>query len=1650
MPAAVSSVGEWFEAIQAGQVELVRNHAAEYAKSVNSDGETGLMIAAREGNVELVKILGFFENGMVNSEGKTAIMIAAEANKGDVCKRLVAYEVNTTYGDFQMTPLMLAAEHGSTSAVSNLLPYLKAKTDTRGRTALMYAAAAGHTDVVKLLVVREKEIVSLDHKTAFVLAAENGHTDIVQCLASYEANLIPEFTRPSLMNFSSSQVGNPAFDLSLSFSLIDAHRFPSGQAGVESLTQTKTQLEHELESKIMQLELKLASLHDESSIVIGQNVSLHNQVKNMEENITTLRIEISRLQSETADKDAIINDLKERLSDMEGLVGAGGSTEDIDNLKCKIRELQNELAEKERDICALNERLTTVPSPTGDAAILADYENRINALKDELDARESDLSELRPIAEKTRAFEDELASLRTMLDERNARIAELEQATVSQDEAYATQILEEEIESLRQALLAKDGELDALQTRLEETAARGEPSDFDAIIEAKNSEIARLQDLIQRAESVQRSSADGDKRVAQLEAQIAGLEKLLSEAQGGDDERIKELNEQIADLQFELTNAKEDINERDDEIELLRDRIQEEMKNSAALQEKVDALEADTARGTDSAEYLARIEELQQQVRDLNDRLAEPREALHRLAEPREAPVDETAVRALEEKIEALNDEIEARDNQIAELKELLDSMPAQPADVDSGKLTALEEENDRLKGELQTLNDELDALKASSADEASSLRGQITHLNKEVSDLKESLANARASGDASDIDKLIELQEQLEDAREQLMSLQDKYDCATAEMEEMRKALEEAPVGSTVYTEEPDAPGSEELAKLKEEIDTLKEEIQVLNDELGSMHGQNREQKDEINRLNDALKEKEGLIADLRAQLDNTVPQDDARIKILENEIADLKNTVAARDGAIRELEEKTARLDELEKLAADRGKEITEKEHSLRRLEDEVRQLDDALRELRDRPLSAAPSDQSGAEYVDAQTEVSDVDYEEQAKISSVLDASDDLIQKINELQALVDDLTRDNDYYKNDREKILAEMDALREDLRNGNLKNDSLATDKERLMRQVRDLTDLTESLRRDLTEQPGQDELAALRQEACDLRSRVDELTDAAKGKDEAIDRLERELAVARASAENTERLSELLDEVESYKAKLDESKEMVKDLLAQLADKDAELADAARLRTVAGGSDEDTELAKARVASLENEVAELRAQLNGRLAEIDAVHKNLVDSDAEAARLREEAAALRAQLEVAQVPEDTERVRMLEDQLQGARKELAELRVALEAKEMEAEELRGKVATEDPELAGKLEATDATTQKLRENVDALQDELRALNDQLATKTAEAEKAAELGQLVKQLEEDLDKAKQLVSERDALIDELRQRVQGADEDDDLKEKIAELNDEIETLNNDLKDKDAEIAELREQLEAQPTATTVYPESGEEVGDVAALREVQDENAALKDELEAKQSLVDELQEEIESLKQQCDSLKDDMIKLDNANNDKLAALQCSLDESRKQIADLQEEVEVLKNTANDIDPAVVESLQEELRKLQEELDDRENTITELQGLLDEQEGSNADLGAKIDALTRELEEARDARPQSGNDERINALEAEITSLQELLDKANEDLAQKTDECGKAIGEAGNLRKAVEYYKKLVDDIRAGIVVLDDNLSALDLQ
>ena len=161
----------------------------------------------------------------------------------------------------------------------------------------------------------------------------------------------------------------------------------------------------------------------------------------------------------------------------------------------------------------------------------------------------------------------------------------------------------------------------------------------------------------------------------------------------------------------------------------------------------------------------------------------------------------------------------------------------------------------------------------------------------------------------------------------------------------------------------------------------------------------------------------------------------------------------------------------------------------------------------------------------------------------------------------------------------------------------------------------------------------------------------------------------------------------------------------------------------------------DTRTKSEKITALEEALAAKSAEINSlestiaaQAAEMDALKKELNERDDEPSRttasveaartriqaLEDENAALRAQLEVAQVLGDTEHVRMLEDQLQGARKELAELRIALEAKEMEAEELR------------------------------------ALNDQLVAKTAGAEKAAELGQLVKQLE---DAREQLMSLQD---------------------------------------------------------------------------------------------------------------------------------------------------------------------------------------------------------------------------------------------------------------------------------------------------------
>ncbi|EFO61869.1 Kinase, NEK [Giardia lamblia P15] len=198
-----------------GNIEMARKHLSDKDKR-NSDGDTALMIAAREGyedivelldptdengttalmratiggDIELVKLLAPLQEEMKNSEGYTALMFAAKAGNKNLVELLDPID-----DEDSITALMRAAEEDDIENVKLLTP-LQAKRklgyvkvdgwEIYKGTALMIAAAHGHTKIVELLVKHEIGMTDGVGRTALMGAAFNNHPECVKLLLSME------------------------------------------------------------------------------------------------------------------------------------------------------------------------------------------------------------------------------------------------------------------------------------------------------------------------------------------------------------------------------------------------------------------------------------------------------------------------------------------------------------------------------------------------------------------------------------------------------------------------------------------------------------------------------------------------------------------------------------------------------------------------------------------------------------------------------------------------------------------------------------------------------------------------------------------------------------------------------------------------------------------------------------------------------------------------------------------------------------------------------------------------------------------------------------------------------------------------------------------------------------------------------------------------------------------------------------------------------------------------------------------------------------------------------------------------------------------------------------------------------------------------
>ena len=186
----MTSSNLWFSAALTNNTEYIKANLAIHARSVDSTGQTALMIAAKHNCGAVATLLAPHESCAVNSEGKNAMIIAAERNNVGICRILLSHEVHAT-GPNGITPLMAAALHGSLDVVILLTPILWAKSDEGYKTALDYACLQDKLDVLKFMLDKVPSVTPKMLHSAKTTAINSNNEKALALLVAYENS--PEY-----------------------------------------------------------------------------------------------------------------------------------------------------------------------------------------------------------------------------------------------------------------------------------------------------------------------------------------------------------------------------------------------------------------------------------------------------------------------------------------------------------------------------------------------------------------------------------------------------------------------------------------------------------------------------------------------------------------------------------------------------------------------------------------------------------------------------------------------------------------------------------------------------------------------------------------------------------------------------------------------------------------------------------------------------------------------------------------------------------------------------------------------------------------------------------------------------------------------------------------------------------------------------------------------------------------------------------------------------------------------------------------------------------------------------------------------------------------------------------------------------------------
>jgi chromosome segregation ATPase len=493
-----------------------------------------------------------------------------------------------------------------------------------------------------------------------------------------------------------------------------------------------------------------------------------------------------------------------------------------------------------------------------------------------------------------------------------------------------------------------------------------------------------------------------------------------------------------------------------------------------------------------------------------------------------------------------------------------------------------------------------------------------------------------------------------------------------------------------------------------------------------------------------------------------------------------------------------------------------------------------------------------------------------------------------------------------------------------------------------------------------------------------------------------------------------------LAELETYKSRLAETEEKLKQAEAQLAEKSESLHEDQ-------GSKQTTE---SEIAALKNQIETLMAEKTAQLGQDGEHESNIQSLQSKTAGLEEGIALLRKQHETAQ------------DDLRRIKEEHEQAVSELEAKHSaDSSVLRDRLAEAEADREMKLEQMTADHQ---DAASALQKRISELEAAQAAKAAVEgeEKQVQLKELEARLQAAEERSTSLqtdLDEKTAVVASLQAQVT------ELSSRLEQLQKAIEHATEESNTKDETITKLQKECDAKDAAISKVKEDGEKRLQVVST-DYETEIESLRGEAHFKRQF------------QKLEAEHQELTKTHEQMQGKFRQL--AIDAKALEV--LKAENEVAINTLKEEGDNRHKAFDVELQTLRREKDEIEATLHSVQresaSHKDGQEAEKGRLAKELEQKISDLEAAHKAKMDQLTEE-LDKRAAETSELKAQhkteIDKLEEELAKRTEELEKqrsALGEIGAKDQEIEDLRRekqqLMADLEAAKVKSEQGVAASD--